>query len=250
MSGAGGGALPGRVVVSADPGAVAEAAAGWLLDCAADAVGARGAVDVALAGGSTPAAMYRLLAQPPRRDRARWERWQIWFGDERACPPDDERSNFHLAQNLLLAHVPIPAAQVHRIEGERQDLAAAASDYAAQLARDCPRGPGGAPRLDVVLLGLGTNGHTASLFPGDPSLEVAGAWATPARADYPPYERVTLTFPVLAAAAHVAFVATGAEKGPAFAGVVAGTAPAARVRPLDGELRWFIDEAAAATLHG
>jgi 6-phosphogluconolactonase len=236
--------LPGTVVVVDDPEALAAAAADWVLATTAAAIARRGVVDIALSGGSTPAAMYRLLAAS-RRARAEWRRWNVWFGDERACPPDDERSNFHLAQSLLLTHVPIDPTAVHRMEAERPDLSAAAAEYSALLEQLLPDGPGGAPRLDAVLLGLGTDGHTASLFPGDPALEVADAWATTSRATYEPYDRITLTFPTLNAGAAVAFLVSGEGKREALRGVVEGTVPAARVRPADGELLWLLDEAAA-----
>ena len=107
---------------------------------------------------------------------------------------------------------------------------------------------GSAPRLDCVLLGLGDNGHTASLFPGDPALQVRDRWAVRSRADYAPFDRITVTYPVLNAAAHVAFLVTGPTKGEALRGVAEGSVPAAGVRPPDGELRWFMDRVAAASI--
>jgi 6-phosphogluconolactonase len=239
--------LPGRVHLEPDPLEVAVAAASWLVDRERDAAAARGVFHVGLAGGSTPKLMYVVLRGTPMRDEAAWERWQVWFGDERAVPGDDESSNHHLARTLF-DHVPIPAANIHRMPGERPDLAAAAAEYAALMERELPAGPGGAPRLDALLLGLGENGHTASLFPGDPSLDVDDRWVVASRADYEPYDRLTLTFPTINAAAAVAFAVTGGSKAGAFRGVRAGTAPAARVRPADGELHWFLDAAAGATV--
>jgi 6-phosphogluconolactonase len=135
------------------------------------------------------------------------------------------------------------------MEGERADLDAAASQYETILSLTSPAGtPGSPPRLDCILLGLGENGHTASLFPGDPSLEVRDRWAVRSRADYAPYDRITVTFPVLNAAAHVAFLVAGAAKADALRGVIQGTVPAAGVRPVDGELRWFLDAAAAGSI--
>ena len=204
---------------------------------------------IALAGGGTPRALYRLLAAELGTDRAHWRAWEVFFGDERACPADDPGSNYRMAREALLDLVPIPAEQVHRIEAERADLDAAAAEYGTILSSTSPAAtPGSPPRLDCILLGLGENGHTASLFPGDPSLEVRDRWAVRSRADYAPYDRITLTFPVLNAAAHVAFLVTGATKTDALLGVIRGTVPAAGVRPVDGELRWFLDTAAAAGL--
>ena len=242
------GDLPGAVEVLADPAAVAAATAEWLVGISAHAVADHGSLQVALAGGSTPRALYDLLATPPLSERIDWETWEVWYGDERACPPDDPASNHHVALTHLLGRVPVDPGRIHRIEAEGPDLAAAAAAYARHLAERLPAGPGGAPRLDCVLLGLGENGHTASLFPGDAATEVVDAWAAPARADRAPFERVTLTFPVLDAAAAVAFSLSGAANGEALRGVAAGTVPAARVRPLDGELRWFLDTAAAEAM--
>jgi 6-phosphogluconolactonase len=241
--------LPGRVTVLDGPLGVAVAAAEWLLGIAGERILGDGEFRVALAGGGTPRDLYQALAAPPWRERTRWDRWRVFFGDERACPPDDPRSNYRLVRDTLLDQVPIRAELVHRIEAERDDLDSAAAEYSTLLARTCPpSGPSPAPRLDCVLLGLGENGHTASLFPGDPALEVRDRWAVQSRADYAPYDRITLTFPVLNAAAHVAFLVTGGTKGEALRGVVRGTVPAAGVWPPDGELRWFLDTAAAASL--
>ena len=241
------GDLPGTVHVAADPAATAAALAGWVADRSRDALASRGTHAIGLSGGSTPRLLYQTLRDAPYRDAIDWSRWTVWFADERAVPPDDERSNVHLAR-LLLDHVPVAAAAVHRMEGERPDLDGAAADYAALLERELPRGPGGAPRLDTLLLGLGENGHTASLFPGDPSLDVTDRWAVRSRADYEPYDRITLAFPTIDAAAAVAFAVTGPGKAEAFADVIAGRAPAARVLPSGGELHWFLDAAAAASI--
>jgi 6-phosphogluconolactonase len=240
--------LPGEVHVEPDPLESAIAVARWLIDRERRSVAAGGTFHVGLAGGSTPKLLYVVLRGTPLRDEVAWANWNVWFGDERAVPPDDERSNYHLARTLL-DNVPIAPERVHRMEAERPDKDAAANDYAALMQRELPAGPGGAPRLDALLLGLGENGHTASLFPGDPSLDVTDRWVVPSRADYEPFERFTLTFPTINAAAAVAFAVTGNAKAQAFEGVIAGTVPAARVRPIDGELHWFLDEAAAASIH-
>jgi 6-phosphogluconolactonase len=217
----------------------------WLLAVAGSVIAEGRRFAVALSGGHTPAVLFDVLASRRVRDRTDWSRWDVWFADERACPPDDPASNYLLAHERLLRHVPLDPLHVHRMRAESPDLEAAAADYAAELTRHLPSGPGGAPRLDVVLLGLGTNGHTASLFPGQPVLDISDRSVAPARADYPPYDRLTLTLPTLNAAARVAFVVAGADKGKPLNDVAAGTAVAARVRPVNAELRWFIDQAAA-----
>jgi 6-phosphogluconolactonase len=240
--------LPGAVTVAEDATGVTTIAADWVLACASGAATAGdGRFRIALAGGSTPRGLYRLLAAVPRRDRADWGRWDVYFGDERACPPDSPQSNFEMARDALLDLVPIPEERVHRMAAERPDLDAAAAEYGSMLAATCPLTASSVPRLDCILLGLGENGHTASLFPGDPALLVTDRWAVRSRADYAPFDRITLTYPVLGAAAHVAFLVAGPAKGEALRGVVNGTVPAARVRPRDGELRWFLDGAAAAS---
>jgi 6-phosphogluconolactonase len=238
-------ALPGTVEVSADAEALAERATEWVVATQAAAIASAGAFSIALAGGSTPKALYQRLASPPHRDTLDWSRWHVYFGDERAAPPDHPESNYRLARTTLLDHVPIPPGQVHRMEAERPDLDAAAAEYSALLEGTLPAGPAGAPRLDVILLGIGTDGHTASLFPGTPALEVVDAWATRGLATYEPYDRITVTFPLINGGAAVAFLVSGESKRAALAGVVAGTVPAARVRPTHGELRWFLDRAAA-----
>lgn len=241
-------ALSGRVHVAADPAAVAADVTGWLRQRIATGRTAADRFSIALSGGSTPRVLFDDLAGHADDRRLDWTAWEVYYADERACPPTDERSNHHLALTHLLSRVPIDPGRVHRMEADRDDLGAAAAEYSQLLAATLRAGPGGAPRLDVILLGLGENGHTASLFPGDPVLDVVDRWAARSRADYEPYDRVTLTYPTINAAAAVAFMVTGAGKRQAFADVAAGTAPAARVTPRDGELHWFLDRAAAQTV--
>jgi len=241
--------LPGTVTVAEDAAGLAAAAAAWILDAEFAAIIATGEFRIALTGGGTPRPLYEALAAAPWRGRARWGRWNVYFGDERACPPDDPSSNYRLARDTLLDHVPVPGERVHRMRAELADLDAAASEYSTLLAETCP--PAGVPpvpQLDCVLLGLGENGHTASLFPGTEALRVRDRWATRGLADYQPFDRITLTYPVLNTARHVAFLVTGPTKGDALRGVLGGTAPAALVQPEGGELRWFLDAQAAASL--
>ncbi len=241
--------LPGSVTILDDPVALAGAAADWILDATQRSIQAAGRFTIALAGGSTPRRTYQALAATPRRERADWEGWEVFFGDERAVPPEDPASNYRLARETLLDHVPLGAERVHRMEAEREDFEAACAEYSDVLAAICPPfGDGGVPRLDCIVLGVGENGHTASLFPGDPALEVRDRWVIHSHADYPPHDRMTLTYPVLNAAARVAFLVAGTAKQDALRSIVVGTAPAAGVRPLEGELRWFLDAEAAAGL--
>ena len=247
--------LPGvnacpRVQRAADAAALARAAAEEVARRAGEAAALRGAVAVALAGGSTPKALYRLLGDPagPFRARVPWPAVHAFFGDERAVPPESPDANARMARDALLSHVPV--GSVHRIEGERGAAEAAAryEDDLFQHFGDVPF-----PVFDVVLLGLGADGHTASLFPGSPALEERRRWAVSAPARLAPWvERVTLTLPVLEAARLVLFLVAGADKAGALRRLVRPRAgeepiPAARLRPR-GEVIVFADEAAAAEL--
>ena len=240
-----------ELTIVADPAAIADEAARVILDAALGAVGARGRFRIALAGGGTPRATYERLTQPPYRDRMPWDRTWIFFGDERAVGPDHEESNYRMANEALLSRVPIPPSQIFRIRGEAEDPEVAATEYGRVLAETFGTRRGELPRFDVVLLGLGVDGHTASLFPASPALKEvfrtvaavhAGAAAIP--------QRLTLTLPVLTTAALVVFLISGGEKTKVVkAALVDGAAlPATMVRPTDGRLLWILDRAAAALL--
>lgn len=222
----------------ADARALTRAAAEAIATAIVAAIEARGACRLALAGGSTPRPIYERLTLVTGID---WGAVEVFFTDERCVPPADEASNFRMAQNALLAHVDLSPAQVHRIEAER-GAAVAAAAYARVL---------GAAPLDLVLLGMGEDGHTASLFPGRPELDEAEASVVAARAPVWPHERVSMTLPVIAGARLAWFLVAGAGKAPRLAQVFAEiergerVLPAARVQPTDGELAWFLDEAAA-----
>ena len=228
---------------------MARAAAAEFARAAVSACAARGAFRVALAGGSTPIAAYETLADPrgPHRQAVPWEKVHVFFGDERQVPPDSRLSNAFMAKEALLRHVPIPPDQVHRIRGENPDPDRAAEEY-EEILRDRFRlGGSERPRFDLVLLGMGADGHTASLFPGSRGLEEQNRLAIATEAPVEPTGRITLTLPVLNAAAETLVLVTGAAKGPAFARVRAGgPLPAARLRPVDGSLLWLLDRAAAA----
>lgn len=237
-----------RLEVLPSPAAVAEAAGRIFAQAAAEAVAKRGQFTVALSGGSTPEALYRWLVEPDHAGQVDWSRTHVFFGDERCVPPQDERSNYGKARETLLARVPLPSEHVHHIAGELPPEEGAAQ-YARELAQHF--GAQDLPRFDLILLGMGDDGHTASLFPGMPALEERERWAV--STDVPEYvrphvPRVTLTFPVLNAARRVLFLVTGQGKAARVAEVLSGasTLPAVRVRPVDGELVWLLDEAAAA----
>jgi 6-phosphogluconolactonase len=239
-----------EIIVSEDAEALADTAARAIVECAVESVAARGRFIVALAGGITPRATYERLAQPPLRDRMPWERTWVFFGDERGVAPDHPDSNYRMASQALLSKVPIPAAQVARIRGEADDSEAAAAEYGRRLGEVFETKRGELPRFDLILLGMGVDGHTGSLFPGSPVLKevfrpVAAVHA--AAASIP--QRFTFTLPVINAAAHVMFLVAGGEKAKVLKTVLnepSGGVPAALVRPVDGRLTWLLDRAAAA----
>ncbi len=233
-----------------DAEAGARAAAEEIGAAATRAVAAHGAFTLALAGGSTPRRLYALLADAsaPFRGRIPWDRTHVFFGDERPVPPDHPDSNYRMAREALLDHVAV--ASVHRIRGEDP---AAADAYEAELRRFFGVPPGGEPpRLDVVLLGLGPDGHTASLFPGTAAVDETVRWVVSPFVARLGTRRTTLTLPILNRARAVVFVVSGAGKATALARVLAPTPgaeplPAARVRP-DGEAVWIFDDDAASAL--
>ena len=226
------------------------AAAARFVGLAREAVAERGSFSVALAGGQTPRRVYELLAGPELSAQVSWPDVHVFFGDERCVPPDDPDSNYRMARETLLSRVPVPAENVHRIEG-RGDAAAGASLYEDEL-----RGFFGDtdwPRFDLVLLGMGDDGHTASLFPSTPALDERRAWVAANRVGRLGAWRVTLTAPALNAARHVVFLVTGAGKAARLREVLCGERdparlPAQLIWPADGTLEWFIDKGAAANL--
>jgi 6-phosphogluconolactonase len=223
---------------------------------AAESIRARGRFAVALTGGSSPVGLYRLLAAAPYREQVDWDAVLFFFGDERCVPPDHADSNYRMAHETLLARIPAPDEHIFRMAGERCGEPAA-EEYASRFARALQgsAAPEGWPRLDLVLLGMGEEGHTASLFPGMPALDEtrrAVLWTAIPPGTRPDVSRLTLTLPVLNAARHVMFLVSGAGKAQAAHAVLAelpGPAaplPAGRVRPSDGSLTWLIDRAASA----
>ena len=242
---------PPEIRIVQDPSALAEVAAREVLAIARAAVAARGRFSVALSGGATPRETYERLAQPPIAAQMPWDRTLVFFGDERGVAPDHPESNYGMARRALLSHVPVPPERVFRIAGEAADADAVAAEYARTLAEALGVRRGEVPRLDLVLLGLGIDGHTASLFPGSPVLKetfrtVAAVHA--AAASIP--SRITLTYPTLNAADCVIYLAAGREKAKVIKAALGDRAsglPVAMVRPT-GRLLWIIDRAAATLL--
>lgn len=204
---------------------------------------------VALAGGNTPRALYELLAA--RKDIA-WDKIQFFFGDERHVPPDHPDSNYRMAHEALFSRVPIPESNVHRIKTENSDAKAAAADYAAELRRVFGLKDGAFPRFDLVLLGMGPDGHTASLFPGTDALAERQALVTSLWVAKMNSFRVTMTLPVLNNAANVIFMAGGVEKAEVLKIVLeekgAPRFPSQMIQPSNGRLLWMVDRGAARLL--
>jgi 6-phosphogluconolactonase len=236
-----------RFEVLPDANAVAAASADALIAAGRNAIGRRGRFLLALSGGSTPLAVCPYLVVPPRIGMLDWTRVRFFFGDERAVPPDDAASNYDIARRALLDYLPhVSMDQVYRMHAESDDLDRAAADYEAEMRRVFGvDDPAGRPRFDLIWLGMGADGHTASLFPGSAALNERRRWAVANWAPGRKAWRLTLTFPVLNAAREVMFVATGAEKAAALRAIRAGGSdlPAARVRAR--RTVWLVDRAAA-----
>jgi 6-phosphogluconolactonase len=207
---------------------------------------------VALAGGSTPRGLYQLLTGEPYRSQLSWKHLRVFWGDERTVPPDHQDSNFRMAEEALLSHVPVPAKQVFRIEGELP-AGEAAARYEAVLREQFRLSPGEFPKFDLILLGMGPDGHTASLFPGTSVVAeshklVAAPWVEKFHT-----HRVTLTPPVLNAAKHVVVLVSGRDKATALQAVLEGPSEPARypaqvLNPTAGHMVWLVNQDAAGLL--
>ncbi len=228
------------------PEALADEAAARILRAADEAIAERGRFTWALCGGQTPRQTYQRLSRPDLRGRMQWRDTLVLWTDERCVPPDDEGSNYRTASEALLDHVPIPADNILRIRGE--DCALAEDQrYERALHRLLGSPPRGG-RIDLVLLGVGTDGHTASLFPRSVALAERQRWVLPTIGPEPYPHRITLTLPILNAARSVVVLATGRQKAPVVRAVVRGEAdpawPIAAIRPRDGGPAWLVDREA------
>jgi 6-phosphogluconolactonase len=204
---------------------------------------------IAVSGGSTPRRLYELLATPPWRDHVHWSCVELFWVDERPVPSDDPESNYRLVNDALLNDVPLPPTSVHPIPTEIGAPSEAAEEYQQDLEENLPRTEDGWPRFDLVFLGMGEDGHTASLFPQSPALSETHRWAVANPVAKLNTERITLTFPVINHAAHVVFLVSGAGKAEVLNDVLhapfdVAALPSQGIRPEDGELTWFVDEAA------
>lgn len=242
--------IPSNVSVFDTPEQLAIAAAERFVECARGPDNELNRFSVALAGGTTPKRVYELLATERFKELIAWSRVYLFFGDERAVPPDHPDSNYAMAYDALISKVPIPPQNVHRIIGEGN-----ASENAGIYENELKTFFAGAtwPRFDLVFLGIGQDGHTASLFPGSEALNEKSKWVVATRSERLKQERITLTLPVINHAPQVKFLVTGSEKAQVLAEVLrpkdgSELLPAQAVRPIDGTLEWLVDKAAASAL--
>ncbi len=237
------------IQVFADLEALSRGTAEFFVNAARDAVAARGRFSMALSGGRTPRRTYELLAQPALRDRLPWAQSHVFWGDERCVAPEDPRNNARMARETLLHHVPIPTGQVYPMVCSPTPAAGAGS-YEATLRNFFGTGE---PRLDLILLGLGENGHTASLFPGDPVLRESKRWVVAVYVAEQDMYRLTLTAAFINQARLVVFLAAGAAKAAVVQEVRQGAwdperLPAQLIQPEPGELHWLLDQGAAGSI--
>lgn len=239
--------LPGSVIVRDTPDELFDALSADLLIQARNCVRAFGDFHLALSGGTTPEPFYRRLMYDPLCRDLPWIRTHLWQVDERCVPPDDERSNYGMIHDIIVQHSGIPREQVHPIPAMTPD---AAERYEAELREYLGWRERGHDRLDFVLLGIGTDGHTASLFPHSPALRVRGRLVVANEGPtVPPPPRITMTADFINTARFVAVLATGEHKRPALARVVSRcespeALPILGIRPVAGELRWYLDRTA------
>ena len=248
-------AVPQRDIrILADPAAIAHRAADEFVKSAAQAIARKGVFTVALAGGSTPKALYSLLADDPGyRSKIQWDKLRVFFGDERHAPPDSNESNFHMATEALFSKGVLRAEQITRIKGEYPDTEKAALEYEQALREYFKLQDGQFPSFDLVLLGMGDEGHTLSLFPGTKALKetrriVVRNWVGKLYT-----ERITLTATAANHAGKTMFMITRADKAPALKAVLEGPyepeqLPAQFIQPLSGNALWLIDRDAAKML--
>ncbi len=242
----------GEIRILTTPQELFASAAEEIVKLANESVAARGRFTIALSGGSTPKSLFNLLATNAKSTLP-WERMFFFFGDERHVPPTDPDSNYRMANEAMLSKVPVPPANVFRMEAENPDAAAAAAAYEQTLRKFFQAAVGEVPKFDLILLGMGPDGHTASLFPGTAGLQeksklVIANWVEKLKT-----HRLSFSLPLINAARCVGFLVSGTDKAPALKAVLEGNAPgeqypAKLIAPKDGKLIWFLDRAAASGL--
>jgi 6-phosphogluconolactonase len=242
-----------EIIVKSTPADLAQAAAERFVETVGESQREQGVARVALSGGSTPRALFTLLASADFADKLDWQSVEIFWGDERTVPPDHADSNYRMAHETLLSKLPVPAARVHRMRCELDPLKAAA-DYSLVLQQVFElTDVNPFPRFDLILLGLGPDGHTASLFPHTSALNVRDQLVVANPVPQQQTTRLTLTVPVLQAAAHVHFLVAGQDKAPAVKRAIEGDwdpaeTPSQYLRQASGQVTWLLDSAAASDL--
>lgn len=242
-----------EILVCADAKSVALEAAAIFVRLAADAVRDRSRFTVALSGGSTPKALFEILATSQWQTQVDWKNIHLFWGDERYVPDDYPDSNFRMTLETLLSRVPVPPVNVHRIKTELSPAEAAAASYETDISRFFGTAPGSLPSFDLVFLGLGANAHTASLFPHSKAIHETSRLVVAEYIAEVGMWRITMTAPLLNAARNVIFLVCGSDKAPVLRDVLFGDhdperKPAQLIHPSDGSLTWLIDSAAAVQL--
>ena len=241
-----------EILVELAPETAAHRAAQWVADIIAQRVNESGQCYIALCGGTTPAELYRRLAAAPLAEEIPWSHVHIFFGDERDVPQDHVENNYRLVSKTLLDHVPVPLEQVHPMPADCRDLADGARQYEDLIRRLLPAGSGDLPVFDLIHLGLGQEGHTASLFPDTPALLERDRLVTAQFVPVIGRNRMTFTYPLINAARNVMFFVTGGDKARAVGAVLSDDPdrkaqfPAGGVQPTNGRLIFVLDRAAAA----
>jgi 6-phosphogluconolactonase len=245
-----------KITVYPDKDSLIRGAADLIMESAVQAIAERGRFTLALCGGNTPKPVYARLATSDYRDRIDWSKVFVFFGDERSVPPDDPQSNYLMARNELLDHAPIPSGNIYRMRGE-EEPAKAAAEYSDILMRTfgVDTSAGRRPRegFDLILLGMGDNGHTASIFPGLAAVTETEKWVMALYVEVAGMWRITMTPVIINAARQVAFLVSGAGKAEMTKRVLEGVyqpvvLPSQIVKPASGGLRWLLDQPAAAEL--
>lgn len=244
--------MPGEIILCNDLAEISQKAADLFVQISKQAIQKGGRFAIALSGGNTPRALYSLLATDPYRTKIDWGKVHVFWGDERCVPPDDEQSNYRMARETLLLHVPIPEQNIHRVLAEMPDHNVAAEDYERQLVSFFQT-ESSLPRFDLILLGMGPDGHTASLFPGTAALQDTTHLVVANYVEKFGTFRITLTYPVINNAANVVFLISGADKAQVLKEVLEGKKqpelyPSQNMNPTNGTLLFLVDREAASLL--
>lgn len=242
-----------EIRVQADTQELTRVAAQQVVDCANKAIRANGVFTLALSGGSTPRSLYTLLASHPFRDQVAWDKVKFFWGDERHVPPDHQDSNYKMAHEAMLSHLPIPPDHIHRMLGEMSSPQEAADWYESVLREQFQSPPPEIPHFNLVLLGMGPDGHTASLFPGTPAVHETSRLVSAPWVEKFQTHRITLTPSILNQAEQVVFLVSGGDKAETLREVLEGPYepdrfPSQVIRPTQGKLTWLVDQAAAREL--